>query len=255
MRALVALVSVLTACATFTDADYRVVEDDENVDAGLGGSGTGDGALIDASAAGAGDTTDSEASTGDGDGTDPDSSPSTGGGAGTGTSNGTTGSDEGLVLDPNELACGDSFPPTDIECPDVCNGGCSAGTCNIQCDNDSPCKNAALTCPPGLNCVVVCAGRARCEEANIACADGYACSVTCASQESCKEASVVCGVQGGSCNLSCQDAKACEQTRLLCGAGECNLGCTELEKFPTVACGNACDCQAANCGPDEEDND
>jgi hypothetical protein len=236
MRALLTLACVITGCAAFTDADYQIVDD--GTDAGPSGS----------SALGAKNDT-----------------PVVGGGAGANAASGgdsddeaTTGGSDGTtvtVLDPNDLACGESFPPTDIECPEVCNGGCAANTCNIHCNEEASCKDGDLKCPHGLNCTIVCAGKDSCEKASMACADGYACSIVCNAENSCKNASLLCGVQGGDCSLLCQHAKACEGTQLSCGAGDCRVGCAELRKLPTIACGNACNCRSANCGIDDEEQD
>jgi hypothetical protein len=129
-----------------------------------------------------------------------------------------------------------------IVCPEVCDGGCGDGTCEIR--GDAPALRTTIECPPRLPCRVICADRGACLAA-VDCSAATACEVRCTGDDSC-HGGVVCGA--GPCSIECRG-------RFSCGAIDCadttscSIACTgALSCFSEVTCCDAGSCAIACAG-------
>ncbi|MBI4956796.1 MAG: hypothetical protein HY908_32565 [Myxococcales bacterium] len=135
------------------------------------------------------------------------------------------------------FSCGQQPSPPAGSCPAACTGGCSSGTCIIDCNDSGQCSSQTLACPPGFACEVQCGGSQACDGATIDCPDLYACQVLCTG--SCANAIVACG--SGTCDLAC-GGNRCAGAVVTCGQNRCTASCQGGTSFPSVTCGGSCDC-------------
>lgn len=140
--------------------------------------------------------------------------------------------------------CGFQPAPPGGTCPAVCTGGCTGGTCIIDCNAPNPsCLSTIVNCPAGFACTVQCFDASSCRQATINCPATYACNVDCTGQSACWDAIINCSNQG-TCDLSCGSASAaCRDTNLICGTNDCVAACAGSGYVPIVAgCPNGCTC-------------
>jgi hypothetical protein len=139
--------------------------------------------------------------------------------------------------------CGQTPTPATSACPAACTGGCTAGTCIIDCPTAGACQGAALDCPDGFACRVQCTGTGTCDDATVTCPPFYACDVACASG-ACGQTAVTC--DDGACSLTCNGNNTCTGASVGCGVNTCHAICNSAASKPQVACGSSCDC--VTCG-------
>lgn len=121
-------------------------------------------------------------------------------------------------------------------CPAECTGGCAEGLCHITCEGKQACKEATVSCPPGVPCQIRCSGEQACEHARLNCRQGSACSVSCDGKQACKTARIECGA--GPCDVACADEQACDDSQVKCGPGACHV----TGSTGDVACDTSCSC-------------
>lgn len=137
--------------------------------------------------------------------------------------------------------CGLEPQPPGGSCPAACTGGCSAGTCTINCNASSACMGSVINCPAGWACSVSCGGSDGCHSATINCPDSYACAATCSAQAACRDLTMNCSANG-TCSVTCSaDNQVCRDADVNCGDNSCTATCSG-GFLPTVACGTSCSC-------------
>lgn len=150
---------------------------------------------------------------------------------------------------------GHAGPDADTTAQQLCQQGCSKGTCDsagvcvIDCSGDGQCTTD-VQCPANLPCRVLC-GQMSCTK-KIVCGMSSSCEVLCSGDGSCQD-EIQC--PAGECDVACAGAASCKR-RTKCGNScACDVSCTgalscvEASECPSTTCrvGNGCSSIPTGC--------
>ncbi len=153
---------------------------------------------------------------------------------------------DGQVDEGNVCSCGTDPTPPGGECPTICSGGCFDGNiCMIDCSSAAGCSSSDIDCPPGFSCKVECLNEDACSNSTINCPDDYRCEVFCG-DNGCFGTVINCSAEG-SCYLYCGAGDSCYEAELNCGNDACTVDCDNTVYYPSVSCGNSCNCDFESC--------